>query len=110
MKDDALVFDLSNTKSDQAGKNNIKRRYANALEPDLCPILALALHILALYLRMKIKQSYRSAYKTFTEWLKECMEETVVMKLVTSEVTLSIEVLRCYVLDLSVGQMLFQCF
>lgn len=74
---DAMVVRLPRHKGDQEGNHAIPRHlYANALEPHLCPILALAVHVLCnpyhisgdqrIFCQEDIKRDYCA-------WLNKCL-------------------------------------
>ena len=73
-QNDCLVVDMSVHKGDQTGeKITPKHVYANPFQPEICPILALALHIFSTSLRMDNDDSsllfLGTPYELFTKWL-----------------------------------------
>lgn len=71
---DCLVVDMSKQKGDQTGdKITPKHVYANPYNPEICIILALALHVFSISFRIdnddKSKLFMGSPYDVFTKWL-----------------------------------------
>jgi hypothetical protein len=76
---DALVIDMSKQKGDQAGDHILpKHIYANPYNPELCPILALALHVFSTSFREdnedRSKIFMGTPYDLFCKWLQAALE------------------------------------
>jgi hypothetical protein len=78
-ENDSLVIDMSKQKADQSGeKVTPKHVYANPWQPEICPILALALHFFAIAFRRqaddKTKIFLGTPYDVFKKWLPETLQ------------------------------------
>ncbi len=75
-----MVITIPQTKSDQEGNNVYPRNvYANPLNPQLCPVLALAIHCVCPGIRgesncLPLFDS-GSTTSNFSDWLRELFEE-----------------------------------
>jgi hypothetical protein len=73
-ENDCLVIDMSKQKGDQSGeKITPKHLYANPYNPEVCVILALALHVFSISFRSENEDKslifVGSPYDLFTKWL-----------------------------------------
>jgi hypothetical protein len=79
-ENDSLVVDMSKHKADQTGeKITPKHVFANPWNPEICPILALALHVFAVSFRpdndAKSLIFLGTPYEVFTKWLTTALSE-----------------------------------
>ncbi len=75
-ENDSLVVDISKHKADQTGERvTPKHIYANPFIPELCPIMALALHVFGNTSNDPdvSKLFHGNPYEVFTKWLKAAL-------------------------------------